>query len=360
MKEEKYVQIPNKMFAFATEYYATSDELFVFYHIGRIVQARNPYLVLTSIDMLHTITILDYGNPSRGKSRVKKALHGLQDKGYIKLTFEGSLKNSSLVEITLPSSDDKIYKESVKSGSWTYYGYTEVRDSLLEKAENIEQIKVLIYVEWRQGIKDIDYAVSYTEWEQVLGVSHTTAVKILKECTQKGMIVKKRGQYYLDSNGETRQETNQYMINTAPEKEPDFEKEFNFTVKSLNSRVNTSEERDSNWFKTGNESKLDANDMYIYLTTKCSLFKEHAEKRINGLNNSGDGGQNLVTSLMKKANERLDRETHQIVQAKINDEIAMQNMRDSMERQVVYKPQKDRDMTWLYGDGDVIDLEDEF
>jgi len=208
---------------------------------------------------------------------------------------------------------------------------------------------VLIYVKWREGI---NYAISYSEWEQVLGVSHTTAVKILKECSLNGMIVKERGQYYLNSNGETRQETNKYKINTVPDKKPDEEKELNTKVKSWSSKNITSEERDSNWFKTGVESKLEYNDMYIYLTTKCNVLKEHAQKRINGLNNS-EGGQNLVESLMKKAKEKLNKETTQIKQNKNMDKVRMQYEIDNMAKDVVYKPKKDtKKKSSLFGDDD--------
>ncbi|MEK4245288.1 hypothetical protein MKZ20_08085 [Psychrobacillus sp. FSL K6-2684] len=352
MKEENYVQIPNKMFAFDTEYYATNDELFIYYHLGKIVQARNPILILTSIDMLNELTILDQSNLSRGKSRIKNALLGLQAKGYISFECDVPLKNTSLIKVYLPNKEDKVFKEKVKSGSWTYYGYTEVRESLLAKAEKIEHIKVLIYVKWREGIKGIEYAISYSEWEKVLGVSHSTAVKLLNECSQKGMIVKHRGDYYITANGETRQETNRYKVRPdVVSGKFDLQKEVNTIVNSVDLEIKSSEKRKSNWFKTGEESKLHVNDFYIYLTTECTILKTHAKKRIEGLKKSETGLQFYIHT-MSKAQEKISLETRDKLIEKVKDEQMMLDMLDDLERPTVsWKQQTNKnDLSDILGD----------
>lgn len=305
---EKYffVQVPNKMFAYDTNFFATNDELIVFYNLGTVVQARNPKQVLITIDMLNSLFPLDLTNYPRGKKRIMKALKGLQEKGYIKTKYDlTSIKNSSVIEVFLPDSKDDIYTSKVKSGAWTYYGYTEVTDDMYEKIETVGQFKILIYVKFRAGIAD--YRISYREWELVLDVSHQTAVKLITECHKKDIIKRLRGDYYTTDAGEVRQEPNRYDVKVVEEKKINLEKEINTTVKSMGSEDKTKETRKSNWFKTGQASKLNADDMYIYLTTSCYVLKKHAEKRINGLN-SNENGNKLVEALMKKAKKRIRNE----------------------------------------------------
>ncbi|QGS68704.1 hypothetical protein CV093_10170 [Oceanobacillus sp. 143] len=85
------------------------------------------------------------------------------------------------------------------------------------KSNTIEQFKVLIYVKWRSfsnSKKKQSYAISYREWESVLKVSHQTAVKIIEQCCEDGLIKKERGEYYTNCDGEIRQETNKYQISS--------------------------------------------------------------------------------------------------------------------------------------------------
>jgi len=348
--EEPFVQMPNRMYAFETKYYATDDEFLVFYNLGKIVLARNTKLVKTNINLLNELMKLEFTNQSRACARIKDALLGLDRKGYIELSYQGTLKNTSLLEVILPDSLDEVYTSSVKSGSWTYRGYTEVRDSLLVKAENVTHMKVIIFIRWRESI---EYAISYAEWEQVLDVSHQTAVKIIKYCHDNGIITKLRGDYYLTAAGEARQKTNRYLTNDKVVEPIDVNKTINTMVKSQNISEKSIESRKHNWFNTDKDSKLQVQDMYIFFTTRCNYLKEHAYKRINAIESVSEGGKALILDLTNKANVKIKDEKMSREKEKTLHLQRMEAEMESYNRPFIYQKRvdnNDEDLSFLLGD----------
>ncbi|MGY4793649.1 hypothetical protein ACVNNN_01485 [Lysinibacillus fusiformis] len=345
-KNEPYVQIPNKMFAYETKYFMNEYEIYIFYHLGRLVSARDTHYVMTSVDLLTEIIDLSDKNKARLKKRILNALKKLQQTGYIEMNYTGELKNSTLLNIILPDSQDPIYLEAVRSGSSKYVGYTEVPDSLLKNAEHLNHVRVLIYTKWRE---QIEYKISYKEWACVLGVSDSTAVKILTDCHKKGLIKKIRGDYYIADSGEPMQEINKYKINNAEDEEVNALKKQNTFLKSIDSKEKSNEKRNHNWFNVDKSSKIDVFDMFVYLTTDCDALKQHAEKRIRAIQNSSEGGKKLIESLRYKANkiilEEKDRKELEQIHAK-------QFLEDYDEhREVTYKKKHhDDDISFLLDD----------
>lgn len=317
--KESFVAIPNRMFAFETDYFATNDELLVFYHVCTLVSARNPSLCILNIELLNTIMKLDQKNQSRGKQRIKDALLGLAQNKYINIMYsEDIIKYNTLLQISIPSIDDSIYTDPVKSGGSTYTGFTAVTEELFSCAETVLELKVAIYVEWRSKI---DYDVSYKEWTKVLGVCHQTAVKIISECKDKGLIIKLRGDYYYTSTGEIRQQTNKYKSVT---KQPEFnqQKEINTVVKSMTAQSKSTETRSHKWFT---DSRLDDNDLYIFFTTDCTVLKQHAEKRLKGICKTANGKE-AIDKLIKKANEKTLKEKHEKQTRQVQEALSNSNM----------------------------------
>ncbi|NEU30145.1 hypothetical protein GN156_05040 [bacterium LRH843] len=337
-KKKSFVPIPNKMFAFETNYFVSNEELVVFYHLHCLNLAKDHLYTITSVDILNSLIEFDLNNQSRGKKKIKQALLNLHDKGYITLSFSDSkLRNSTTLFISLPAIDSSIYKESVKSRNWKYYGFTEVTDEMYERVKTAEQFRVIIYVEWRSfkysESKD-NYAISFSEWESVLGVSHQTAVKIINNCCDEGIIKKYRGDYYINPNGEIRQYTNKYEVKQESQQAAiNPVKEIYTEVNAQDSKERSTEKRHHNWFVVDRNVKLNVDDLYIYLTSKCPVLIEHAKKRLEAICNS-ESGKLAMGALKEKAERRIHEEEVQ----KQRDEQMVSVFMD--ERKVQYNKKK--------------------
>ncbi|MEK4346726.1 hypothetical protein [Paenibacillus sp. FSL P4-0184] len=317
-----YVAIPNRMFAHETEYFTTNDEYLVFYHIGTLVSARNPNLAHLNIELLNSIIMLDENNLPRGKNRIKVALLGLHSKNYINLDFkDDKLKYNTMLDIFFPNTEHPIYTEAVESGGSKYKGFTAVTDDMFYSTNSVIELKVLTYVEWRSKIS---YSIAYSEWECVLDVCHQTAVNIISDCNNKGLIKKHRGDYFTTSSGDIRQETNKYYRKSI-EQEPIFEKKENTVLKLMKSSSESTETRLHKWFS---DEFLDENDMYVYITTTCDLIKKQAKKRIDAISKNASGKPRM-DKLLKRANEKLKKEESemQVVKfySKLSDEMMGMN-----------------------------------
>ena len=218
------------------------------------------------------------------------------------------------------------------------------------RAETVDEFKILIYVTWRTfADSNNQYAISYSEWESILKVSHQTAVKLVKQCVNKGLITKIRGDYY-EVNGEIRQMTNKYLIKEENVEQFNMTKEINTAVNSMTKESQSIETRDNNWFKTGDESWLNENDMYIYLTTKCTVLKEHGENRMNAISKSTKG-KLIIEELKTNAMKRVKQEKRHNSQEKVismNDYDMIES--ELRSQQYMYKPKRDRDYSYLLGD----------
>ncbi|WP_422659056.1 hypothetical protein ACK8P5_00450 [Paenibacillus sp. EC2-1] len=346
---QPFVPIPMRMFAFETEFFATNDELLVFYYIGTLVSARNPLVAHLNIELLHAMMLLDTTNPSRGKKRIKSAIDSLHSKGYVELSYrESTLKNDTLLEITVLELEHQIYKERVFSRGSSYAGYTAVTDDLFSCATSVLVLRALIYHDWRSKI---DYDISFSEWASILGVSRQTAINVINECTTSGLLSKHRGDYYTEPSGEIRQKTNKYYRKpTAPERSP--QKDKNTRLQSSASEKESREKRQHNWFT---EKFVNVDDMIVYLTTDCSVLKTHAGKRIKAISNSLSGKQRM-DSLLSKAQITISNEKQITLVYNAINESAMQDMYNHSDNyEEVYRrsrqkqSNKNEDFSYLLG-----------
>lgn len=314
-----FVAFPMKMYAYETKYFASDDEFLVFFHIGRLVSARNPLIAFVNVELLHPMIQFDRTNDSRNKKRILNAILGLQSKNYIKIEQpEQDAKNTTLLTITLPHVEDSIYTSVVYSGGSKYSGFTPVTDTMFGMADTVKELKVLIYTDWRGKI---NYSVSYREWADVLGVSSQTAVNLIESCREKGFISKHRGDYYKADDGSIRQETNRYFVKHSVGGDWNPDKEMNTALKSMKSKQNSTETRPHKWFT---KDFIVENDMYVYLTTKCDVLKEHAKSRINGVSTS-PSGKEIMEKLRTKTMKKI--EQHQQIR-RVNEAISQENMRE--------------------------------
>jgi len=319
---DHFVAIPMKMYAHESNYFASDDEFLVFFHIGRLVSARNPRIAFVNVELLHPMIQFDRTNESRNKKRILNAILGLHSKSYINIGQPvQDAKNTTLLTITLPHVEDSIYTSPVYSGGSKYSGFTPVTDTTFGMADTVKELKVLIYTDWRGKI---NYSVSYSEWADVLGVSSQTAVNLIESCREKGLISKHRGDYYKADNGSIRQETNKYFVRESHGEDWTPSKEMNTALKSMKAKSTSIETRPHKWFS---KEFIDEADMYVYLTTKCSVLKAHAKARIESISHSPSGKANMDKHLTK-ANEKI----HQEQQVKlVQDALSQANMRNIIE-----------------------------
>lgn len=320
--KDPFVAIPMKMFAYETKYFASDDELLVFFNIGRLVSARNPLIAYVNVELLHSMIQFDRTNGSRNKKRIRDAILGLQSKNYIRIELPvQDINNTTLLEVVLPHLEDDIYTSLVYSGGSKYRGYTEVTDKMFSMTDTVKELKVLIYTDWREKI---NYNVPYSEWANVLGVSIQTAVNAIESCREKGIISKHRGDYYKADDGSIRQKTNSYNVKESNENDWNPNKEMNTALKSMKSKSTSTETRPHKWFT---KDYINDNDMYIYLTTKCDVLKAHAKARIEGVSKSPSGKANMDKHY-NKAKEIIQQE--QQVKS-VQDAMSKANMRTIIE-----------------------------
>ncbi|WP_336882265.1 hypothetical protein [Priestia koreensis] len=312
-KKPQYVSIPNKAFAFETDYYLENDELLVYYHVCCCVSARNPLLTLINVDMLSELITFQDNNTARKKKRIRDAVVNLHEKGYFSLsTKEEKIKNSTLLNIHLFHDKTPLFELKVRSGSWNYKGYTQIYDEEFNRVSTPEEFKVLIYTKLRsfENLKEdkCKYAISFFEWASVLKVTHATAVKIINQCVENKIIIKHSGEYYLTTLGKVRQDTNKYELKTETEFE-DSEHEVETQAPDDDIYVKeyhkSTEQSTHGWFYKKSNYRLTPNDMVVYFTTECNVLKKHAEKRIRAVSKSSKG-KAAMDNLMNEARIMMD------------------------------------------------------
>lgn len=311
MEKEKFVPLPNRVFAFDTNYYLNDDEFLVYYYLFFLVTARDTNVSIVNIELLNFYTEFDRGNPSRGKKRIGEALMGLHRKCYIKLIHsDDKLRYNTTLKVNLPVLSDPIYESIVESDSLKFRGFTMVKHDMVNRASTIKQLKVQIYVSWRSfaNVDDApEFAIPYSQWEKVLRVSYATAVKIINSCVEDGLITKYRGQYYKTLDGDIRQETNRYSLNEKEELSAgEVIKDIITELNVCSIKDQSIEKRSHRWFNTGsNDSKLIVDDFIILLSTNCNVLKNHAKKRIDAIVDSGEDGKKMIDSFFEKAQKKL-------------------------------------------------------
>ncbi|WP_281658225.1 hypothetical protein [Halobacillus sp. Cin3] len=337
--QEKYVSMPNRMHAFESKDYVSDFEFGVFYLLGCNVLARDTKTVKTNVHLIYDLFKFGAKNQGRAKAKIRDALMSLEEKGHIGISYTHvPMKYDTTLSITLLSNQKKYTDKMVKSGSWQYRGYTEVTNDYWEKAATLRQFRTLVYILWRQTI---DYQISYLEWSSVLNISHQTAINNIKDCVEAGLIKKERGQYYIDSFGDIRQETNRYTTNQDEETSGDEDDERDLVhgdyIDKLESEC--TEIRNHNWY--GRKNRLNANDFIIFLTTNSKNLKEAATARVNAIERSGEGGKTLIENLSNEAKKEIAaKERQERINEKLEKKIAEDLSDESFHRTVEYKKRK--------------------
>lgn len=202
-----YVMFPTKMFSYNDEssFLDSFDAFIIYFVLGKLSNFHERNKVFCNLDMLDALLSLD-NRKSRSKKRIVDALEDMESLGYIKIKQQGkNIQDSPLLQIELVEDFDESVSDQTK-----FSGFIKVPQELFDVVEGDSKLfKIFVYVSWRQNI---DYAISFEEWSNVLGISVATAKRLMKDYEEQGKLFVVHGEFYRDEKGRTRQTMNKYKI----------------------------------------------------------------------------------------------------------------------------------------------------
>lgn len=321
----EYYRVPNIARAYDTEYYLTDSEMAVLVTIGHSAWAWNPDITKTNVEFLFSELQLDTKNQSRSKKEIIENIMSLEQKGYIKVDFDGDeIKNNTLL-IIHNVNEDMMIKKVTKDGT-TFTGFTPVTNKILKLAKQGkssklgQRLKVLTHVVWRS---EIDYSISFEEWANVLDLTAKQTKTVIKALEKEDIIEILHGEYrknddgtlYLAEDGRPRQERNTYFLqNEMPDVSEEGYKPN--AVKKHRRMMKITEQIEQIEFEGEIRirefprllmfgSKLSEDDIKLFLTTDSPTLIEISRIRFWKIMNSkkGDGGLKMLQDKENKVLE---------------------------------------------------------
>ncbi|KSU09340.1 hypothetical protein Li1_0093 [Lactococcus lactis subsp. lactis] len=199
MKNENFVQIPNKMFA------DTNNDEKLVYAILQYTQTvghldKDNRMTRTMIPLL--ISYLGWSKGQYSNKKVVKALNGLKDKGYV--NFEST---QDVFTVQINKWNDK--EEHIVSVDWKqsgvkFSGFTKIKYSVIDTLLEGKNFTLYAYTEYRK-MKTHQYRICYEEWGFVLGMTSRNAFNVIDNSE---VIIRVSNGFDLDTN---RRETNSYL-----------------------------------------------------------------------------------------------------------------------------------------------------
>ncbi|WP_024985476.1 hypothetical protein [Brevibacillus borstelensis] len=309
--EPNYVIVPMVMFAYESSKYVTEDEI-VYYEIVYHASARDVSMSHVNVELLYARLKWDASTPSRGKKRIIDSIVALKEKGYIVIESHGEeITAATYLTIRI---NKRVFKDRIVCGNTAYTGWTKIYESEMNTAKTDrykigQRLKVLTYIKWRHNI---NYSICFEEWANVLGASPRTAKRIIKSLKEEGVINVKSGEYYTDWNNNVRQEINQFSL---PEEKEELDDDYKPTVTQRQRKMvsvaelltKTTDKRMVDRPELFVYGDLSEEDMYIYLTTECSIVKEWGKKRFDAISKKPKGKE-MVENWEMKAKKRIENE----------------------------------------------------
>lgn len=161
----------------------TDDEIIVYYEIMYHRSLQNPTQTNVSVDLLYSRLMWCKSKKNLGKNRIIKALQGLHIKGYLFISNVDikSIKYTTYLQVKIIPLTD-IPNRQIE-------GFMQVTESTADSAKLTNKtgqtFKVLVYALWRSRIQ---YAVTYSEWANLLNVDISNAKRIIKRLKDKKLI----------------------------------------------------------------------------------------------------------------------------------------------------------------------------
>lgn len=292
MRKDSFAILPNVAFGFNSDFHLKKDEIMVYIHLQFIKQIGLENMTRTYIDMLVNDLNWNTSTPTRDKKNMIGILESLENKGYIKIDFDGKL-SKSLLTITInqemKSKEVETYVEW-KEKSFNFKGFTKINGESYNLAEgNGYKMIVIAYVSWRANAQ-FTYQIAFKEWESVLGVTDKTARLIINDCED--VINKESGEYYRNQNGKLKQETNKYSVKTKKNNVTSKIDSVTSKVKSISvieklkkeisdPKVHSNEDILNQIFDKKTYIKFDG--YKVWKETNCEIVKKAGQSKINSM-----------------------------------------------------------------------------
>lgn len=199
MKNENFVQIPNKMFM------DTNNDEKLVYAILQYTQTvghldKDNRMTRTMIPLL--VSDLGWSKGQYSNKKVVKALKGLKEKGYI--NFE-STQDVFVVQIhNIDTQEEHIVSVDWKSSGVKFGGFTKIKYSVIDNLLEGKDFTLYAYTEYRK-MKTHQYRICYEEWGFVLKVAKSNAFTVINNSE---VIIKVSNGFDSDTK---RRETNSYL-----------------------------------------------------------------------------------------------------------------------------------------------------
>lgn len=233
-KNEKFVQIPNQMFAWNTKYKVNNDELTLYVLLKASMHIRefdlDDNVTKTNLMLLADLCEFEAGQESKNKKRVFKALDSLREKGYIDFDKSVTSKQNRMFSVKIKNYNFEDVVEVDASWSQTkreISGFTKINYSVIDKLLENKDMLLYSYAEYRH-MPELNYRICIDEWVAVLEVSRMTVVKNINDSEA---IIKINNGYNTEKQ---KQETNSYLpFNRSSDVEQMEEKEVFRNSKSV-------------------------------------------------------------------------------------------------------------------------------
>ena len=199
MKNENFVQIPNKMFA------DTNNDEKLVYAILQYTQTvgllnKDNRMTRTMIPLL--VSDLGWSKGKYSNKKVVTALNGLKEKEYI--NFESTQGVFTVQINNIDSQEEHTISVDWKENNVKFSGFTKIKYSVIDNLLENKDFTLYSYAEYRT-MKTHQYRICYEEWSLVLGMTSRNAFTVIDNSE---VIVRVSNGFDLDTN---RRETNSYL-----------------------------------------------------------------------------------------------------------------------------------------------------
>lgn len=272
MKNENFVQIPNKMFV-----NTNNDEKLV-YAILQYTQTvghldKDNRMTRTMIPLL--VSDLGWSKGKYSNKKVVTALNGLREKGYV--NFE-STQDVFVVQIhNIDSHEEHVVSVDWKQSGIKFSGFTKIRYGVIDNLLEGKDFTLYSYAEYRT-MKKHQYRICYEEWGLVLGMTSRNAFTVIDNSE---VIIRVSNGFDTDTK---KRETNSYLTFDSVEDVKEVSLKPTYKAKSSKSVVKEQEpelvEDDFDNFEE------------VELSLKPRVKKRNAitDKKINDMKNEMFGG----------------------------------------------------------------------
>lgn len=325
-KEPKFVGFPIKMYAFEHEglFVVQKDEnaFMLYFLLG--VQSQNYWnwgrLETTVVTLSKQLPLKN--KESDNRKEIRRLLQVLHNKSWIKINMnDDSLEYDSLLTINMVDLGSPYVMDVVCSQNYKHTGWLKVTQEMFDACRgNARHLRAMVYAEWRMfrnQENEGEYRISLNEWEKVMGISHATAVKLVKELNDLDLVHKERGAMYQDENGQPKRETNLYTVVSEEERQERNEVDKNEQYSSEHQEnIDTNAiiaeiEGDprcegTNVYKTGKKDYLGNKEYDIWKTTTYKETKAHLDKRFSKLKEANPKAYDSVVFEGEKYMQKLE------------------------------------------------------